>query len=189
MAERLNIPERGDKSAEALEQAHHERSAELKTERERAVAERGPEQTVDKLKEMAEKAAEVEKKAPEKEVAPVERRRDTPAQRRSKAKASYKKTMKETQAQLSAPSRAFSKTIHNPVVEKTSEVVGSTVARPNAILAGSVSAFLLTLAIYLIAKYYGYPLSGFETIAAFIIGWAVGLLLDYLRVMITGKRF
>jgi len=96
--------------------------------------------------------------------------------------------MKETQAQMSAPARAFSKTIHNPVVERTSEVVGSTVARPNAILAGSLSAFILTLVIYLVAKYYGYPLSGFETIAAFVLGWAIGLLIDYLRVMITGKR-
>ncbi len=188
MAERLNIPEHGDKAHEALEQAGHELNAELKAERERAAAERGPETEIDKLKEAAEKAAEREKKAPEKEVAPVERRRDTPAQRRAKAKASYKKTMKETQAQMSAPSRAFSKTIHNPVVEKTSEVVGSTIARPNAILAGSMSAFILTLVIYLVAKYYGYPLSGFETIAAFILGWAIGLLIDYLRVMITGKR-
>jgi len=188
MAERLNIPEHGDKAHEALEQAGHERSAELKTERERAAAERGPETEVEKLKEAAERAAEVEKKASKKEAAPVERRRDTPAQRRAKAKASYKKTMKETQAQMSTPSRAFSKAIHNPVVEKTSEVVGSTVARPNAILAGSLSAFVLTLAIYLVAKYYGYPLSGFETIAAFILGWAIGLLIDYLRVMITGKR-
>lgn len=188
MAERLtNIPER-EQNPEALEQAGHERSAELKAERERSAAERGPETEVEKLKEAAEKAAELEKKAPEKQAAPLERRRDTPAQRRAKAKASYKKTMKETQAQLSAPSRAFSKTIHNPVVERTSEVVGSTVARPNAILAGSLSAFVLTLAIYLVAKYYGYPLSGFETIAAFILGWAIGLLIDYLRVMITGKR-
>ncbi len=188
MAERLNIPEHGNQNPEVLEQARSERDAELKAERERAVAERGPEQNVEKLKEAAEKAAEREKKAPEKEVAPVERRRDTPAQRRAKAKASYKKTMKETQAQMSAPARAFSKTIHNPVVERTSEVVGSTVARPNAILAGSLSAFILTLVIYLVAKYYGYPLSGFETIAAFVLGWAIGLLIDYLRVMITGKR-
>lgn len=188
MAERLNIPERGDKSPEALEQARHERSAELKAERERAAAERGPERSVDKLKEVAEKAAEIEKKPVEKEVAPVEKRRDTPAQRRSKAKASYKKTMKETQAQMKPAARTFSKVIHNPAVEKTSEAVGSTVARPNAILAGSLTAFLFTLAIYVVARHYGYPLSGFETIAAFIVGWAVGLLVDYLRVMITGKK-
>lgn len=189
MAERLtNGPEREQGNQEALEQTGNERSKDLQNERERAAAERGPEQNVDRLKETAEKAAEKEAAPADKEVAPLEKRRDTPAQRRSKAKASYKKTMKETQGQLSAPSRTFSKVIHNPAVEKTSEVVGSTVARPNAILAGSLTAFLFTLAIYVVAKYYGYPLSGSETIAAFILGWIVGLLVDYLRVMITGKK-
>ncbi|MES2876720.1 MAG: hypothetical protein V4678_04610 [Patescibacteria group bacterium] len=189
MAERLtNGPEREQANQEALDQAGHERSKDLQNERERAAAERGPEQNVERLKETAEKAAEVEKQKVDKEVAPLEKRRDTPAQRRAKAKASYKKTMKETQAHMKPAERTFSKVIHNPVVEKTSEVAGSTVARPNAILAGSLTAFLFTLGIYTLAKYYGYPLSGFETIAAFIIGWIVGLLFDYLRVMVTGKK-
>ena len=38
--------------------------------------------------------------------------------------ASYKKTLENVQDQLSAPSRAFSKVIHNPVVEKTSDAIG-----------------------------------------------------------------
>lgn len=188
MAERLtNIPER-EQTPEAVAQAGHERDKALKLERERAAAERRPEQSVEKAAaEAKEAAAKAEKKA-KPEVTSVEKRRDTPAQRRAKAKASYKATMKETQAQLSAPSRTFSKVIHNPAVEKTSEVVGATVARPNAILAGSLTAFLFTLVIYVVARHYGYPLSGFETIAAFIVGWATGLLIDYLRVMITGKK-
>jgi len=102
--------------------------------------------------------------------------------------ASFKRQMKEIQAQEPVASRAFSKVIHNKVVEKTSDVVGSTVARPNAILAGAVTAFILTLAVYVTAKILGYPLSGFETIGAFIVGWAVGLVYDYLRVVVTGKK-
>jgi hypothetical protein len=189
MAERLtNGPEQGSENKEALDRLNRERSAELSKEREQKAAEKGPEQNVERLKENAERAAELEEKKPEKQAAPLEKKRDTPSQRKAKAKASYKKTMQETQAQMKPASRTFSKVIHNPVVEKTSEVIGSTVARPNAILAGSASAFLFTLALYLIARYYGYPLSGFETIAAFILGWVVGLLFDYLRVMITGKK-
>ena len=84
--------------------------------------------------------------------------------------------------------RTFSKVIHNPVVEKTSEVVGSTVARPNAILSGSVGAFILVLGVFLIARHYGYQLSGAETIVAFAIGWVVGIVYDFLRAMITGSR-
>lgn len=105
--------------------------------------------------------------------------RVTKAQKKSK----YKQTMKQTQSHLSAPSKAFSKAIHNPTVEKTSDAVGATIARPNAILFASVSAFILVGLLYLVAKYYGYQLSGFETMAAFIIGWILGLLFDYTSLM------
>ena len=101
---------------------------------------------------------------------------------------SYKRHMKEVQSQMSTPSKVFSKFMHNPAVDKTSEVIGSTVARPNAMLAGAFSAFILTLAVYVIAKNIGYQLSGFETIAAFILGWVIGLIYDYLRIIITGKK-
>lgn len=102
--------------------------------------------------------------------------------------ASFKRQMKEIQAKEPPVSRAFSKVIHNKVVEKTSDVVGATVARPNAILAGAFTAFVLTLAIYVTAKIIGYELSGFETIGAFIVGWVIGVIYDYLRVVITGKK-
>jgi hypothetical protein len=101
--------------------------------------------------------------------------------------ASFKKQMKEVQSQLSPSSRAFSKVIHAKPIEKTSEVVGSTIARPNAVLSGAVAAFILTLAVYVIAKNTGYSLSGFETIGSFIVGWIIGITFDYLRVLITGK--
>lgn len=102
--------------------------------------------------------------------------------------ASYEATMTEVRTHMSGPSRAFSAVIHQPVVEKVSDAIGSTVARPNAILSGSVFAFLLTLAIYLVARFYGYALSGTETIAAFIIGWVLGLIYDYVHLIVTGKK-
>ena len=102
--------------------------------------------------------------------------------------ASFKKEMARVQAELSPPARAFSKFIHSKPVEKTSEVVGSTIARPNAILSGAIVAFVLVLAVYLVAKNLGYVLSGFETIGAFIVGWVIGILYDYFRIMITGKK-
>lgn len=101
---------------------------------------------------------------------------------------SFKRQMSDAQAQMTTPERTFSKIIHNKVVEKTSDVVGSTVARPNAILAGAVFAFIFTLAVYLIAKNIGYKLSGFETIFAFGAGWVVGIIYDYLHLIITGKK-
>ncbi len=118
----------------------------------------------------------------------------SPARRRhgvvskQEKKANYKKTMKRVQSEMPAAQRAFSKFIHNPAVEKTSEALGNTVARPNAILSGAIVAFVLVLGVYLVAKHYGYQLSGFETIGAFIAGWLIGILYDFFKVMITGKR-
>ena len=108
--------------------------------------------------------------------------------RQPRGDASFKRTMQHVQSEMGAPSRTFSKLIHLKPIEKTSEVVGATIARPDAILSGAVGGFIFTLTIYLVARHYGYPLSGFESIAGFLVGWAVGLLFDYLKVMVTGKR-
>lgn len=101
---------------------------------------------------------------------------------------SYKQTMKHIQSEMSSSSRTFSKFIHNNVVEKSSDAIGSTLARPNAILAGSLTALVLVSGIYILAKVFGYRLSGFETIAAFTLGWALGLIYDYLRFTALGRR-
>jgi len=140
--------------------------------------------------EALEAAANAEKTDAEK----AHRAKQSPAPRRrggiskKDKKASFERTIKHVQAELPAPERAFSKLIHTPVIEKTSEVVGSTIARPNAILAGAVVAFFAVLAVYLLAKNLGYVLSGFETIAAFIVGWVIGVVYDYFRVLATGKK-
>lgn len=175
---------------------------------EAAVAEQGNE-IRDKLREKHERAAElgeknreseadsarheIEKVAHEKERAKHETKEKSPAERRGPAskqerKASYDRTMREVRSQMSGPSRAFSSVIHNPVVEKVSDAVGNTVARPNAILSGAGFAFVFTTAIYLVARHYGYPLSGAESIASFAAGWIVGLVFDYFRLLILGKK-
>ncbi len=101
---------------------------------------------------------------------------------------SYKKTIKQVQKELPIGSRTFSKITHNTVVEKVSDTIGTTIARPNAMLSGAIFAFIITLLAYTIAKKSGYVLSGFETIGAFILGWAIGIAYDYLRILITGKK-
>ncbi|AHB42344.1 hypothetical protein RAAC3_TM7C00001G0498 [Candidatus Saccharibacteria bacterium RAAC3_TM7_1] len=190
MSERLaNTPEHSHDNPE-LKRVGEERRAELARERLERSREATSQRDMEQLREAAEKAAEVHtNRKKEKEASPAERRKDAPLQRNSAAqKAAYARTMRETRAHMSVPGRAFSNVIHNKIIEKTSDAVGSTVARPNAMLSGAVSAFIVTLVIYLIARYYGYPLSGFESIGSFIVGWLLGLLFDYFRVMITGKK-
>lgn len=101
---------------------------------------------------------------------------------------SFKNTMKEVQGTMAPTSRAFSKFIHTKPIEEASDAIGKTIARPNAILSGAIFAFICTFAVYLIAKNYGYQLSGFESIGAFIVGWIIGILFDYFKVLFTGKK-
>ena len=131
-------------------------------------------------------AGSAEKKG--KESAGTTPRRRHGAVSKKERDASYKKHMKQVQSELSPTSRAFSKVIHAPVIEKSSEVIGATIARPNAILSGAVVAFFAVLLVYVVSKYYGYPLSGFESIGAFIVGWVLGILYDFFKIMITGKH-
>jgi hypothetical protein len=102
---------------------------------------------------------------------------------------SYNRTIKRVQSELPATDLLFSKIIHNVFIEKISDIVSNIIARPNAMLAGSVVAFILTLATYTLSKTIGYSLSGSETIIAFIVGWIIGIIYDYLRVLITGKKY
>ena len=102
--------------------------------------------------------------------------------------ARFAQTMEAVREELSPTGRVFSKFIHAKPIEKTSDAVGATIARPNALLVGTVFAFAITLALYLFAKDMGYRLSGFEPLLAFVVGWMVGTLYDYFRVMITGKK-
>lgn len=173
---------------QALAEQGREHQERLREDRERA-AEKSHENDAEGARHEIEKATRLEKDKLQhevsKEASPAERR--GPASKRERA-ASYDKTMQEVRSQMSAPSRAFSAFIHNPVVEKVSDAVGGTLARPNAILTGAGFAFLFTLAIYLVARFNGYPLSGTETIASFVAGWVLGLVFDYFRLLILGKR-
>ena len=163
-----------------------EQQEKLRENRE-ANAERAHEQDTDKANEAVKEAlAESQEKEKVARVEKVEKKR-APKRSKKARDESFNKQLSAVRPQMAAPSRAFSKVIHTKPVEKTSEAVGATIARPNALLAGSVTAFLLTSGVYFWAKHVGYPLSGFETIGAFIIGWLVGILFDFTRIMVTGK--
>jgi hypothetical protein len=173
-----------------LEKARTERHEAFREQHERADEHQG-ERIEDARHEALERAQSFEKQEGDSKhehtTSPAERRADHPISK-AERDASFTVTMQEVRAHMPTPSRTFSKVIHNKTVERVSEVTASTVARPNAILSGAILAFALTLAVYLIAKNMGYPLSGFETIGAFIVGWLLGVVYDFLKVMITGRK-
>ncbi len=184
------IQPNGEKGVEAAQAAAEqleklqavEKTAEKSVEtQEKAKVEAKKEAVEQALSAEKKKAVEQEKKQP----SAASRRHGVISKKEKEA--SFKKHISRVQNELPAGSRAFSKFIHNKGVEKTSEVLGSTVARPDAILSGAVAAFILVLGAYVVAKTFGYVLSGFETIGAFVIGWLLGIIYDYLKTIITGK--
>ena len=182
---------RHERNHEALEKQAHERREQLRDQLERR-AETSPERAVDQAsaeREAKEAARSVEKErhTTERHTAPAEKRQEKLVRTKKALDASFDREMKDIRRQMPAPSRAFSKIIHNKTVERVSDAASKTIARPNAILAGSSFALVFTAVLYFWAKNAGYPLSGFETIAAFIIGWLTGIIFDFIRIAISGK--
>lgn len=180
------------KSPEVSSEKYDEIAEKLERGAELGVEKSAEKQAAEAKIEAMENAISVERGGAEKTGRPKEGPRPAAKRRGTISKkekdASFKRHMQQVQAEMSPPARVFSKFIHNKAVERTSEFVGSTIARPNSIMAGAIVAFVAVLIVYLVAKNLGYVLSGFETIAAFIIGWVLGILYDYLRVMVTGKK-
>lgn len=96
---------------------------------------------------------------------------------------SFKSQMSHIRTELNPAERIASKLIHNKAVEKTSDALGSTLFRPNAMLSGSIVAFISITSLYFVFKYYGIQPSSFEAIGAFVVGWVLGLLFDYAKIM------
>lgn len=136
------------------------------------------------LKEVSESAQHKQEVTPEETAASPLNLKNSKVAR----KLSFNKTMSRVQKQMPLHQEVFSKVVHMLAVEKTTEFVASTIARPNAILSGSIGAFLITGTLYMAARYYGFSLSGSETIIAFAAGWVLGTLIDLLRMTILRKN-
>lgn len=177
--DKSGLKELGNKQQERIRE-NIERNVETNREKQESTAKH-------EALEQAEKM-EREQQRHESKKRPTAERPPTRKERENAREKSFKTTMDAVQSQLPKTSQAFSRIIHNKTVEKVSDAAGNTVARPNAILSGAIFAFVLTLAVYLIARYYGYPLSGAETIASFALGWILGNIFDYIRILILGKN-
>lgn len=98
---------------------------------------------------------------------------------RREKKAAYKSEMKKVQQQLSPTSRVFSKIVHNPVVEVTSDIAAETVLRPSFLIVGGISGLVVGGGLYVIAKLQGFVLPNSQFVIAFLVGGAVGILGEF----------
>lgn len=97
----------------------------------------------------------------------------------------YERTLTAVRNRLSKPEKTLSKVVHQPIIEKTSDVMGQTIVRPSGILFGGVFSFIGSLSAYLLAKRLGgempYSVFGAFFIGGFILGLIVELSLTYFK--------
>ncbi len=90
----------------------------------------------------------------------------------------FRRNLNNARRQMSTPARAISKAIHQPVVEKISEVAGPTVARPSGILGGGLFAFAGSAVLLYLTKHYGYRYNYLVFILLFVGGFVAGMFVE-----------
>ena len=87
----------------------------------------------------------------------------------------YERTMLRVRKQLSPPARLFSKIAHSPFIDRPSELIGKTIAKPSITLGGALTACIGATAFLWAAKRYGYEYNYLAAILLFILGGLAGL--------------
>lgn len=90
----------------------------------------------------------------------------------------YKRTLQSVRKDLSAPEKALSKIIHNPIIDAVSSAAEKTVARPSGLLFGSIFAFVGSSLFLYVAKHYGYEYNFLMFALFFLGGFGLGLLIE-----------
>jgi hypothetical protein len=96
--------------------------------------------------------------------------------------------LKQVRQHLPLPEKAFSRVIHQPIVDSISETAGKTIARPSGLLSGGIFAFIGSGTFLYIAKHYGYRYNFFLWAMFFVGGFIVGLLIEGLLILVDRKR-
>lgn len=100
--------------------------------------------------------------------------------------------MHDVRINMSKPEQAFSKLIHQPIVEKTSEVAGKTIARPSGIAGAALAACVGLFSVYSVARFAGFQLSGSEMPLLLAIGFVAGVAGEFIyksaRSIVTKTR-
>lgn len=96
--------------------------------------------------------------------------------------------LKQLRKQLPVSDRLFSRVIHQPIIDNTSELAGKTVGRPSGLLSGGIFAFVGSSVVLYIDKHYGYRYNFLLWAICFVGGFVVGLLLEAFIKLIAHRR-
>lgn len=112
-------------------------------------------------------------------------RKQAPAHDQSRA---FKRIMTQARTHMNPVARIWSIVIHIRVLDLLASAIGSSLGRPLALLCGAIGTIAAIALLYGTAKIMGYSVSGFEGAAGFLAGWVIGLIIDFIRAMVSGGR-
>jgi hypothetical protein len=92
----------------------------------------------------------------------------------------FETTMHHARSKMNKSEKVLSKVIHQPTVEKISDIAGATITRPSGIAGATIASFIGLLFIYGIARFAGFSLSGSEMPLLLLIGFVAGLLFEWI---------
>ncbi len=184
------MPEHAPQHSEHGE--HHKDTAELNSSEQlehaqrhvEAMAKSGETDSADRRAEQAREIIHKREHGPEPSPAPAAESEQSHARpsftHLLNPKLNYTETLASIQHRLTPMSRSFSKVIHAPAIEKTSEALEKTVARPSVTAGATWTALIIGSIFYFTARRYGYTLSGSEIELSFVIGAVFGLFIEWL---------
>ena len=92
----------------------------------------------------------------------------------------FHRAMTRTRKRLGPVSRKFSKVVHSTAIDKPSEFIGKTLARPQGMLWGAVFAFIGSSLLLWITRHYGYEYNYLAAILLFVTGTVIGTALEFI---------
>jgi hypothetical protein len=101
---------------------------------------------------------------------------------------SWNRSMNRVRKHLTAPNKALSKVIHQPVVNAISSVGEKTVARPSGVLAGGIFALIGSSFFLYMSKHYGFQYNYLLFFMFFVGGFFIGLILELIGRAFFSKK-
>lgn len=100
----------------------------------------------------------------------------------------FARTMAQARTHMNPLQQLWSKLIHLRLLEISAASLGASVARPLALICGAIGSIITVLLTYGIAKALGYTLSGFEGATGFFFGWTIGIIIEFIKAMVSGGK-
>lgn len=100
----------------------------------------------------------------------------------------YKRSLKMIQSNLNLPDRTLSRIVHQPAVERVSNGLAKTVARPSAFLGGSMGALIGSAGLLYISKHNGFTYNYAVFLLLFVGGFFAGALVETLWKLTIGRK-